>query len=196
MILFYRESLTMQAALPITKRRPFLGVVAVCAIVAAGYWIMAPEKPLVLSPTVLASVTQADSFKRVSGSGAREVHTFISVDCSFCRKIEPEFQKLDNVTVHYHLLPGHSASARQDARHVWCAPDPAKAWAAAAGGAVVAAPECDDAGLDRNLALALKLGIENTPAMVLEDGRVMTGAFSAEALDQEIATSAAGSAKQ
>lgn len=185
----------MQPSRPTSERRPFLGVAALCAIAAAGYWIMTPSEPLVLSPTVLTSVTLADSFKRVSGSGARTVHTFISVDCSFCRKIEPEFQKLSNVTVHYHLLPGHGASARQDARHVWCAPDPAKAWAAAAGGAVVAAPKCDDAGLDRNLALALKLGIENTPAMVLEDGRVLTGAFSTEVLEREIATSAAGSAK-
>ncbi len=59
---------------------------------------MTPEKLLLLSPAVLTGVTPADSFKRVSGSGARSVHTFISVDCSFCRKIQPEFQKLNNVT--------------------------------------------------------------------------------------------------
>ena len=185
----------MQPSRPTSERRPFLGVAALCAIAAAGYWIMTPSEPLVLSPTVLTSVTPADSFMRVTGNGARTVHTFISVDCSFCRKIEPEFQKLNNVTVHYHLLPGHSASARQDARQVWCAPDPAKAWATAARGVAVVAPKCDDAGLDRNLALALKLGIKNTPAMVLEDGRVLSGAVSAEALDREIATSAEGSAK-
>lgn len=185
----------MQPSTPTVKRRAVLGLAALCAIAVTGYWITTPERPLVLSPAILASVTPADSFKRVSGRGTRAVHAFISVDCSFCRKIEPEFQKLDNVTVHYHLLPGHSASARQDARQVWCAPDPAKAWASVARGVAVVAPKCDDAGLDRNLALALKLGIENTPAMVLENGRVLTGAFSAEALDREIATSAVGSAK-
>jgi protein-disulfide isomerase len=195
MIPFYREKPTMQPSRPTAKRRPILGVAALCAIAAAGYWVMTPEKPLVLSPTVLTAVTPADSFRRVAGSGARTVHTFISVDCSFCRKVEPEFQKLDNVTVHYHLLPGHSASARQEARQVWCAPDPAKAWASAARGVAVVAPKCDDAGLDRNLALALKLGIRNTPAMVLEDGRVLTGAFSTEVLEREIAISAAGSAQ-
>lgn len=185
----------MQPSPPISKRRPILGVAALCAIAAAAYFIMAPEKPPVLPPELMANVTPADSFNRVAGSGARTLHAFISVDCSFCRKIEPELARLNNVTVHYHLLPGHSASARQEARNVWCASDPAGAWSMVASGGTAAASKCDDAGLDRNYALALKLGIDRTPALVFENGKVLTGALGTEMLEQELARSGARTAK-
>lgn len=156
---------------------------------------MSPDNPLVLAPPVLASVTPADSFTRVAGNGARPVHIFISVDCSFCRQIESNLARVGNVKVHYHLLPGHSPHARQEARHVWCSHDQSEAWSIVARGGAVAPAQCDDAALDRNRALALKLGLDRTPAMVFADGRVLTGALSTEVLERELASSVAGTAK-
>jgi thiol:disulfide interchange protein DsbC len=160
-----------------------------CAIAAAGYLILAPEPPLVLTPTALASVTAADTFTHVAGTGHRTMHVFISVDCGFCRKIEPELARLDNVTLRYHLLPGHSASGKREAVHVWCATDQVKAWETVALAGTVPPSECESSGLDRNLALAAKLKIERTPAMILPDGRVLTGALSRDDLEAELARS-------
>lgn len=179
----------MQPTQLISKRRPILGIGALIAIAAAAYFILAPSKPLVLTPDVLAGVTPADTFKRVAGDGKRPLHLFISVDCTFCHQIEPEVQKLKNVTVYYHLLPGHSPAARQEAQHVWCALDQAGAWASIAGGGVVTASSCNDTALDRNLALAKGLGIERTPAIVFADGKVMTGAQSSDVLARGLLSS-------
>lgn len=192
---FYRETPSMQPIFLTSMRRPLLGLAALCAIAAAAYYIIAHEKPLVLLPAVMASVTSADSFQRGAADAGRPVHVVISVDCSFCRQIEPVLERLNNATVHYHLLPEHSASVGQDARNVWCAPDPAKAWAIAARGGTVAASQCDDTTLDRNHALALKLGIDRTPTMVFADGRVLASAFSSEALERELASSGARTTK-
>jgi thiol:disulfide interchange protein DsbC len=195
---FYRNNPSMQPSpadpkrRPVPKRNPFLGVAALCAIAGAAYFIMSPEKPLVLAPNAMASVTPADSFRRIAGSGARPMHIFISVDCAFCRQIEPELERLKDVTVHYHLLPGHSASARADALNVWCASDQVKAWSAAARGDIVAAPACDGLALDRNHALAMKLGIERTPSMIFADGKVLAGAASSEVIERELARSEKG----
>lgn len=175
--------------------RPILGAVALCSVAAAVYFLVAPNKPLVLAPAILASVTPTDSFTRVAGKGARPVHIFISVDCSFCRQVESELAHVDNVKVHYHLLPGHSADARQDSRKVWCAANQAEAWSTFARGGALAPARCDDAALDRNRALALQLGFDRTPAMVLADGRVLTGALSTAVLERELASSEAVAAK-
>lgn len=179
----------MQPTASSSKRRPILGNIALCAIAAAGYLILAPEPPLVLTPATLASVTSADTFTHVAGAGQRTMHVFISVDCSFCRKVEPELARLDNVTLRYHLLPGHSASGKREAVHVWCAPDQVQAWRTVAQGGTAPAAECESGALDRNLALVAGLKIERTPAMILPDGRVLTGALSRDALEAELARS-------
>lgn len=193
---FYREESRMQPSPRLSTLRLILGAVSLCTAAAAAYVLMSPDKPLVLAPAVLASVTPADSFTRIAGTGARPVHIFISVDCSFCRQLEPELARVDNVKVHYHLLPGHSAGAREDSRKVWCAADQASAWSTFARGGAVATAQCDDAALDRNRALALQLGLDRTPATVLADGRVLTGALSTEMLERELASSEAGTAKR
>jgi thiol:disulfide interchange protein DsbC len=177
------------------NRGPVFGAVTLCAIAAAAYLIWSPAGPTVLAPALLASVTPADTFTNVTGDGSRTVHVFVSVDCAFCRKVEPELEHLNNATVRYHLLPGHSASARQESDHVWCAKNQAKAWATAARGGTVESSQCESSALDRNHSLAAKLGIERTPAMVFADGRVVEGALSKVAIERELARSKAGQTK-
>lgn len=44
------------------------------------------------------------------------------------------------------------------------------------------APSCETEAVDDNIKLAEELGIRATPAMVFQDGRVVTGAMAAEQL--------------
>lgn len=185
----------MQLEVKPLKRRPVAAIAALCAIAASAYFILAPAKSLVVDKAKMRNVSAADTFTRVSGSGSRPLHIFISVDCSFCRQIEPELAKLRDVTVYYHLLPGHSPAARADSLNVWCAADKVRAWETVAGGGSISEPSCDGAALDRNLALARNIGLEQTPSMVLEDGSVMTGALSSEVLEQALARSGTGGAR-
>lgn len=186
---FYPPDQVMQPEPNPAKRRPVAGIAAVCAIAAAAYFLLAPSKPLVVDKAMMSNISEADTFDRVSGSGARPLHIFISVDCSFCRQIEPELVKLRDVTVYYHLLPGHSPAARSDSANVWCAADKVRAWETVARGGSVPSQSCDDSALDRNLALARKIGLDQTPSLVLADGTVLSGALSSEVLAQKLASS-------
>lgn len=92
------------------------------------YFLISPGRPLVLLAVLMTSVTPADSFTCVAGKGARSVHVFIDVNCSFCRQIESELALVDNVKAYYHLLRGRSPDSRQEAWHVWSASGQSEAW--------------------------------------------------------------------
>jgi thiol:disulfide interchange protein DsbC len=181
----------MQPETPTIKPRPVLGSIVICALVAAGYFLLPPDQPSALGQAALVNLTSKDTFANTVGTGERSMHVFISVDCGYCRKLEPALEQLNNVTVHYHLLPGHSAGARGQAVRVWCSPDPAKAWAAAARGGAVESTPCDSGALDRNYALAKSLGFDHTPTIVFADGRVVVGAVGKEVLEEGLASKTA-----
>jgi hypothetical protein len=79
-----------------------------------------------------ASLPLADAITTVRGDGSRVLAVFSDPDCPYCRKLEQELAKLDNVTVHTFLYPLGELhpEARQRAIAVWCAPDRAAAWKA------------------------------------------------------------------
>ena len=89
--------------------------------------------------------------------------------CPYCQALDEELAKLDNVTVYTFLLP-------------WLGPESCPAAAAIWAGAMPDRAK-DTTVLDRNLALASKLGLRGTPMLIAGDGRVSEGARGAEALD-------------
>lgn len=48
----------------------------------------------------MASLTSKDMFENTLGTGKRSMHVFISVDCSYCRKLEPELEQLNGYMPH------------------------------------------------------------------------------------------------
>jgi thiol:disulfide interchange protein DsbC len=47
----------------------------------------------------------ADAIKTVRGKGERVIAVFSDPDCPFCRRLETELDKLDNVTLYTFLYP-------------------------------------------------------------------------------------------
>lgn len=137
-----------------------------------------------LAPSVLAAITPLDTIKTVQGDGSRILHLFESVDCSFCRKQEPEISKVRNVTIYRHLLPGHEAGARAVAASVLCARDPGAQWARVVAGMAIVERTCSGDGLDRNYALAKKIGIIGTPSTVFQNGRVVNGLLDSARIEK------------
>lgn len=132
-----------------------------------------------------ASLPLADAITTVRGNGARVLAVFSDPDCPYCRKVEQELAKLDNVTVHTFLYPLAELhpEARQRAIAVWCAPDRAAAWQALmVNGKAPSAAECAHP-IDRNIALARKLGVEGTPALFEIRGRHLAGAAPAQRIE-------------
>ena len=116
-----------------------------------------------------ATLPLSDAVKRVKGDGSRVLAVLSDPRCPYCKALDEELAKLDNVTVYTFLLPWLSPESRPAAAALWAAAVPERA--------------NDTAVLDRNLKLASELGLRGTPMLITRDGRVSEGARSAEALD-------------
>jgi thiol:disulfide interchange protein DsbC len=133
------------------------------------------------------------AIKVVKGDGSRKIAVFSDPDCPYCRKLEPELAKLENVTVYTFLypLPFHKDAARKS-KAVWCSADKVKAW----DDLMLRNKEPENAKTDcpnpveANLALGQKLKVQGTPAIIFTNGKRAPGYIPAERLEQML--SAAG----
>lgn len=144
------------------------------------------ERRQALSRVDFQALPLAQGIKFVQGAGRRPLAVFSDPDCPYCRKLEQELVRLDDVTIHVFPMPIqslHSGAARK-AGGVWCSADPAQAWRAVLAGEEAPAVTNEDcmAPVAANVALAESLGFTGTPTLVSGDGRVLAGAVSAERL--------------
>ena len=126
------------------------------------------------------SLPLGDAIKIVKGAGARKLAVFADPDCPFCRRLEADLAKVDNVTVYVFLLPLDQLhpEAAEKSRKVWCAPDRVKAWLDVMTTGALPDNKGDCATPVARIAdLAQKLHIQGTPAMVFESGRLIPGAI-------------------
>ncbi|MES2353146.1 MAG: DsbC family protein [Pseudomonadota bacterium] len=119
-----------------------------------------------------------DAIKTVRGNGRRVVAVFSDPDCPYCKSLERETAKLTDATIYTFLCPIAELhpQAREHAAAIWCAADPADAWRAMMiEGKSPTTRECENP-VERNIALAAKLGVNGTPTLIAGDGRVKAGA--------------------
>ena len=136
------------------------------------------ERKDLLTRIDFAQLPFEDALKEVRGNGSRVVAIFSDPDCPYCRKLEADLKPLTDVTFYTFLMPLASLhpEARGKAIGIWCASDRIGAWRALMDRAQPASTaECPHP-VDRNIALAERLGISGTPTLVAADGRVMAGA--------------------
>lgn len=131
----------------------------------------------------------ADAIKTVRGSGARQLAVFSDPHCPYCRQLEQQLEKLDNVTVYTFLFPLASLhpQANAVAQSIWCDADRAAAWRQfnQTGKAPKSAP-CSTP-IARNVALAQRSGIGGTPYILFANGDSAAGAMSAAELEERLA---------
>jgi thiol:disulfide interchange protein DsbC len=128
----------------------------------------------------------ADAIKTVRGKGERVIAVFSDPDCSFCRRLEGELDKLDNVTIYTFMYPldGLHPEARAKAVAVWCAKDRLLAWRDLMhAGKTPAKADCDNP-IERNVQLGQRLSIQGTPTLISADGRLLPGAMPKERIEQ------------
>jgi len=127
-----------------------------------------------------------DAIKEVRGKGQRKLVVFSDPDCPYCKKLEQDLPKLDNVTIYTFPMPleGLHPNAPQTAKSIWCSSKRQSAWHdyLVSNKQPTANTDCANP-IDRNIQLGQKLGINGTPTLVAEDGRVMPGAASAEQIE-------------
>lgn len=127
------------------------------------------------------------AIKEVRGDGSRKLVVFSDADCPFCKKLEPEIEKLSNVTVYTFLYPieGLHPQAIPTSKQIWCEKDRLKAWKAymLRGERPKASGECANP-VDEVIALGNKLRVSGTPTLIFENGQRVPGYVPADKLDQ------------
>jgi thiol:disulfide interchange protein DsbC len=149
----------------------------------------ASAAPAEAAPVAFEQLPLADAIKTVRGTGQRKVAVFSDPGCSHCRRLEPELAGLDDVTIYTFLLP-FQGQARPIA--IWCASDREQAWQRfmqQGDTSLLGAAGCDHP-IERNLALAHRLGVQGTPSLIWADGSRTEGYVERAVLESRLAQAA------
>lgn len=132
------------------------------------------------------SLPLGNAVKIVKGDGSRRLAVFSDLDCPYCKKLEAELAKIDNVTVYNfpYPLPMH-ADAPRKSKLIWCSKNRVAAWNdyMQKGKLPNGRTDCDNP-IDENLALGAKLRIDGTPALIFANGKRVPGYMPAARLDE------------
>jgi len=127
------------------------------------------------------------AIKRVRGNGKRVIYTFEDPNCGYCKQLQRELNKVNDITVYTFLWPILSPDSVEKSKAIWCSKDRAKAWDdyMSRGTPPVSDGKCD-VPIDKNKQLAQRFRINGTPAIFLADGRMIGGYVPAEQLEQAL----------
>ena len=168
------------------------------------------EEPDTDTPSLsLDQLPQGDAIKTMRGTGggaSRTVVVFSDPACPYCKRLESELGKINNVTIYTFLVPfqGYALPAS-----IWCAADRQTAWRKAmldgamvtVAGTAATAPPTQSASpastsppaascahpLERNLALAKSLRVQGTPTIIYANGRRTIGYADAAEIESRMA---------
>lgn len=113
------------------------------------------------------------------------VTVFTDIDCGYCRKLHNEIKKYNEagIRIRYLAFPraGIDSPSFKKIEDVWCSKDKAKAMTQAKNGQTVKSVKCKSP-VRQHLALVKMMGLNGTPALVLENGQVVPGYIPAARL--------------
>ena len=128
------------------------------------------------------------SIKTIKGNGTRKLAVFYEIDCAYCKSLEKyELSRIDDVTIYNFLFvnEGKNSQSWKKAESIWCSDDINKAWNNfITKDYLVNSMKTCDAPLDKNKALALKLGIRGTPTLYFLNGTKAAGLLTAKDIEQ------------
>ncbi|MBI5919562.1 MAG: DsbC family protein [Nitrosomonadales bacterium] len=129
------------------------------------------------------------ALKRVKGNGSRKLAYFTDPNCGFCKKLERELQKVNNVTLYLFLYPVFPGSDEK-VQGVWCSKDKLKAWDEMMLNNVTPPSGNCGAPIAKVLEWGKKLKVNGTPTLIMSDGTVLPGFLPATELEKALADAA------
>ncbi len=132
-----------------------------------------------------------DAFTVVRGNGSRKLAIFSDPNCGYCKRIERDLAKLDNVTIHVFLYPVLGPGSTEKSKLVWCAKERSQAWLdLMLKDQVPSTSACDTTAVSRNLAFGQKHKIQGTPTLFFADGSRVPGAIDLAQLEKQLSAPA------
>lgn len=120
-----------------------------------------------------------------TGKTKAVINVFTDVDCGYCRKLHQEVPRLNElgIEVRYLAYPRAGIGSRSYEKIVsaWCSDDPNAAITALKAGKEIPDATCPNPVADEYM-LGQQVGVSGTPAIVLEDGRLLPGYMPADDL--------------
>lgn len=141
---------------------------------------------------LLAGIPEQDMVVFAPEKAKHTVTVFTDIDCGYCRKLHAQVADYNalGIAVRYLAFPraGLTSESAAKARAVWCAKDRQTAMTRAKSDQDVppAAADCKDP-VARQYGLGVEMDITGTPALVLDNGRLLSGYLAPEALARTLA---------
>lgn len=134
----------------------------------------------------LAGLDEASMVSFGSQDAKYTVTVFTDVDCTYCRKLHQEMDQYNDNSIRVRYLfyprhgPGSDSWSKADA--VWCSKDRQAAMTRAKRGEKVEAEDCGTTPVASHFELGNRVGVRGTPAILLEDGQLISGYVPAKEL--------------
>jgi thiol:disulfide interchange protein DsbC len=141
-----------------------------------------------IAASALAKSTDL-ALKRVRGNGKRVIYTFEDPNCGYCKELQKELVKVQDVTIYTFLWPILSQDSIDKSKSIWCSKDRAKAWEdfMIKGVAPTGKRDCDTTALEKNARLAQRFGLRGTPGVYIAGGEQIGGYVPADKLEAALA---------
>ncbi len=114
------------------------------------------------------------------------VTVFTDLDCPYGNRLHKEVEKAvgSGLEVRYLLFPraGVGSDSYKKSVSVWCAKNHNKAFSMANNGETVSTLTCKNDPIESQLNLARKIGIQATPSIILQDGKIIPGYITSDSL--------------
>jgi thiol:disulfide interchange protein DsbC len=125
-----------------------------------------------------------DAVKTVRGNGKRQIAVFSDPNCPYCKQLETELTKLNDVTIYTFIYPIKTQSIAVS-KQVFCEKDPALAWSnLIAKGIQPSSKKTCANPIERNLTLGKSLALNGTPAIIFSNGFKVMGAYPAQEIEK------------
>ncbi len=106
------------------------------------------------------------------------ITVFTDIDCPYCQKMHNDMKGYNDagIAIRYMLYPraGVDSPSYDKVVSVWCAENRQEAMTKSKSGKEIEAKTCDNP-VKEHMAIAQKIGVTGTPAIVLESGELMPG---------------------
>lgn len=123
------------------------------------------------------------------------VSIFTDVDCTFCRRLHSQMDEYlaEGIEIRYLLYPrnGPTSESWTKAEQVWCADDRGAALTQAKLDEDFETHSCDPSVISTHYAMGQDVGLRGTPAIVMEDGTLLSGYMPPAQLVEALAANAA-----
>ena len=120
----------------------------------------------------------------VRGSGGRKIAVLSDPNCPYCRSLEENLARVDDITVHILPYAVLGPASERQAKAVWCSKNRARAWDDLMFRRIEPPAAGCETPIEDVLEFGWRNGVRGTPTWFLESGERFTGTMSREALER------------